>query len=52
MVENNIMKCEEEETDSLDVFTQHSNDSVFLDSLEYTALREKCENSVRLRMLL
>ncbi|CAH0725872.1 unnamed protein product, partial [Brenthis ino] len=45
MVENNIMKCEEEEIDSLDVFTQHSNDSVFLDSLEYTALREKCENS-------
>lgn len=45
MVENNKMKCEEEEeVDSLDVFSQQS--VVFMDSLE-PAFKEKCENLVR-----
>lgn len=45
MVENNKMKCEEEEeVDSLDVFSQQS--VVFMDSLEPT-FKEKCENLVR-----
>lgn len=44
MVENNKMKCEEEEVDSLDVFSQQS--VVFMDSLE-PAIKEKCENLVR-----
>lgn len=47
MVENNIMKCEEEEIDSLDVFSQHTNDDVFLDSLEPSVYKEKYESSVR-----
>lgn len=46
MVENNIMKCEEEEIDSLDVFSQNSNDDVFLDSLEPSLYKGKYESSV------
>lgn len=46
------MKCEEEEVDSLDVFTQPSSEDIFLDSLEPNALREKCELSVGLRSCL
>nr|XP_021184043.2 protein phosphatase PHLPP-like protein isoform X2 [Helicoverpa armigera] len=45
MVERNTMKCEEEEVDSLDVFTQPSPEDIFLDSLEPNTLREKCEHS-------
>lgn len=42
MVEQNT-KCEEDEVDSLDVFSQ---EDVFLDSLEPNTLREKCETLV------
>lgn len=45
MVESNKMKCEDEEIDSLDVFSQQ-NEDVFLDSLEPATYREKYENSV------
>lgn len=40
------MKCDEEEVDSLDVFTHPGSDDIFLDSLEPNTLREKCELSV------
>lgn len=46
MVERNTMKCEEEEVDSLDVFTQPTPEDIFLDSLEPNTFREKCELSV------
>ncbi|OWR44506.1 PH domain leucine-rich repeat-containing protein phosphatase 2 [Danaus plexippus plexippus] len=42
--ESNKMKCEDEEIDSLDVFSQE-NEDVFLDSLEPATYREKYENS-------
>ncbi|XP_052747068.1 protein phosphatase PHLPP-like protein isoform X2 [Bicyclus anynana] len=41
MVENNKMKCEEQEIDSLDVFSPQS--AIFMDSLE-PAFKEKHEN--------
>lgn len=46
MVERKTMQCEEEEVDSLDVFTQPGSEDIFLDSLEPNTFREKFELSV------
>lgn len=35
------MKSDEEEVDSLDVFTENQSEDIFLDSLEPTVLKEK-----------
>lgn len=48
MVENITMKCDEQEIDSLDVFSQHYGDDVYLDSLEPTTNKDISENVVRL----
>lgn len=47
MVERNVMKSEESEIDSLDVFNQQYNEDIFPDSLEPSTLKEKLENAVR-----
>lgn len=41
MVERDTMKSDEEEVDSLDVFTENQSEDIFLDSLEPTVLKEK-----------
>lgn len=48
MVENITMKCDEQDIDSLDVFSQHNGDDVYLDSLEPTTNKDISENVVRL----
>lgn len=47
MVEKITMKCDEQEIDSLDVFSQHNSDDVYLDSLELTTNKDISENVVR-----
>ncbi|GBP48185.1 hypothetical protein EVAR_27571_1 [Eumeta japonica] len=43
MVEHQTMRDESQEIDSLDMFGPQSADEIFLDSLEPSVLKEKCE---------
>lgn len=46
MVERNVMKSDENDIDSLDVFNHHHDEDFFPDSLEPMVLKEKKFNGV------
>lgn len=46
MVERNVMKSDDSDIDSLDVFNQQHDEDFFPDSLEPTTFKEKCVNGV------